>query len=358
MEPDQRQSLQALLAAVAPGSAMREGLERVLLARMGALIVLGDRPDVLEICTGGFHLDAELTPQRLSELAKMDGAIVLDPNATRIAWANVHLMPDPDVPTSETGTRHRTAERVARSVDVPVIAVSQEMGTITLYRRDLRHPLRATESLLGRVRYLLGTLERFRQRFDEADSTLSAAEVDGTATAADVAHLLQRSEMVLRVATEVEGLLDELGQHGRLLRLQLEELSAGVADEQRLVLEDYLEPGTATDGPVERALYRLRALDTDELLGIDRFAAAFGRGGAPRLDVPLEPRGVRLLRRVPELPDDAIAELLAQLGGLPGVTRATAGELAAVSGLSEEQARLVVERLSRLSERSSLDGSR
>src|SRR5690348_10798153 len=112
------------LAAVAPGRPLRQGLDRILQANMGALIVVGDGPDVLAVCSGGFLLDAEFSPQRLSELAKMDGAIILAPDASRIARANVHLVPDPTVPTSETGTRHRTAERVARSVDVPVISVS------------------------------------------------------------------------------------------------------------------------------------------------------------------------------------------------------------------------------------------
>jgi diadenylate cyclase len=364
---------------------------------MGALIVLGDRADVLAICSGGFHLDAEFTPQRLSELAKMDGAIVLDAKAARIAWANVHLLPDPAVPTAETGTRHRTAERVARSIGVPVISVSEEMGTITVYRGELRHLLRPTENLIARATYLLGTLERFRQRFDEADVSLTASEIGDVVTAADVAHLLRRSEMLLRVADEVGNLLDELGHYGRLLRLQLEELTAGVADEERLVLEDYLArspaaqpmPGgagaggavrgdvagaAATTGPggrapgagggevasaaasVEEVLDRLSTLGTDELLGVDRFVAALdGSGRAPSADTALEPRGVRLLRRIPALSGDTTSRLLAHFQGLHEIVRATSAELASAAGLSEEQARLVKEGLAHLAESSILD---
>src|SRR5438270_5875890 len=129
------------LRLVAPGRPLREGLDRILQANMGALIVVGDGPDVLAICSGGLLLDAEFTPQRLSELAKMDGAIILAADASRIARANVHLVPDPSVPTTETGTRHRTAERVARSVDVPVISVSEDMSVIAVYRHDIKHPL-------------------------------------------------------------------------------------------------------------------------------------------------------------------------------------------------------------------------
>src|SRR5216117_472444 len=121
------------LAAVAPGTPLREGLDRILQAKMGALIVIGDGPDVLNICSGGFLLDAEFTPQRLSELGKMDGAIILASDGTRVARANVHLVPDPDIPTTETGTRHRTAERVARQIAVPVITVSEEMTMVSVH---------------------------------------------------------------------------------------------------------------------------------------------------------------------------------------------------------------------------------
>src|SRR5437764_11443760 len=127
------------LASVAPGRPLREGLDRILQASMGALIVVGDGPDVLAICSGGFLLDAEFTPQRLSELAKMDGAITLAPDASRIARANVHLLPNPNVPTTETGTRHRTAERVARSIDVPAISVSEALSVINGNPHDLKH---------------------------------------------------------------------------------------------------------------------------------------------------------------------------------------------------------------------------
>src|SRR5689334_2125206 len=139
------------LAAVAPGQPLRDGVDRILQANMGALIVVGDGPEVLEICSGGFLFDAEFTPQRLSELAKMDGAIILARDGSRIARANVHLVPNPSVPTSETGTRHRTAERVARSVDVPVISVSEDMSVIAVYRHDIKHPLESIPRLLNRA---------------------------------------------------------------------------------------------------------------------------------------------------------------------------------------------------------------
>src|SRR5499427_6641905 len=143
------------LRLVAPGTQLREGLDRILQARMGALIVVGDGPEVLSVCSGGFMLDAEFTPQRLSELAKMDGAIILANDTGRIARANVHLVPDPTVPTSETGTRHRTAERVARSLGVPVVSVSESRDAITVYLGDEQRPLLSSGLLLTRANQAL-----------------------------------------------------------------------------------------------------------------------------------------------------------------------------------------------------------
>src|SRR5213083_1514198 len=227
------------LAAVAPGRPLREGLDRILQAGMGALIVVGDGPEVLNICSGGFLLDAAFSPQRLSELAKMDGAIILAPDASRIARANVHLVPNPNVPTSETGTRHRTAERVARSVDVPVISVSEDMSVIAVYRHDIKHPLETIPRLLNRANQALQTLERYKNRLDTVSASLSALEVEDLVTMRDVVTVLQRAEMVRRIAEEIHGYIVELGTDGRLVRLQLEELMGGVEDDRRLVIHDY-----------------------------------------------------------------------------------------------------------------------
>src|SRR5438552_5561654 len=172
------EALYAALRLVAPGTPLREGIDRILQAGMGALIIVGDGPDVLAICSGGFLLDAEFTPQRLSELAKMDGAIILAPDASRIARANVHLVPNPNVPTTETGTRHRTAERVARSIDVPVISVSEDMSVIAVYRGDLKHPLEPVPRLVTRANQALQTLERYKTPLDAVTSSLSASEVE------------------------------------------------------------------------------------------------------------------------------------------------------------------------------------
>lgn len=355
MRPSTDRTLGELLTQVVPGSALRDGLERILRARMGALIVLGDGPEILAICSGGFHIDAEMSPQRLSELAKMDGAIILDRAGARIAWANVHLVPDPSAVTAETGTRHRTAERVARCVDVQVVAVSEEMGTITLYRGETKRQLRSTDVLVGRANHLLQTLDRFRLRLDEVSAALTASEIEDVVTVADVVTVLQRSEMVVRVADEISELLDELGEHGRLLRLQLAELTVGVREDRSLVIEDYLDAGGARTA--DDVIARLAALATTELLGLEGMVAALADGDSRSwgLDASLAPRGRRLLRRVPRLSEEMASRLVEHFGDLHRLVRAPVDELAEATGSTLEEAREVKEGIARLAETSILD---
>ena len=179
MNERRSKELMSALEAVAPGRPLREGLDRILKANMGALIVIGDGPEVLNISSGGFLVNASFTPQRLSELAKTDGAIVLDEHADHIARANVHLVPNPNVPTEETGTRHRTAERVARSIGVPCLSVSEDMAVVTVYTKNERYQLEPIPAILSRCNQALQTLERYRNRLDEESSSLTALEIEG-----------------------------------------------------------------------------------------------------------------------------------------------------------------------------------
>src|SRR5256884_4034939 len=232
--------LRATLALMAPGTALRDGLERILRGRTGALIVLGDDRTVESLCTGGFPLDIEFSATRLRELCKMDGAVVLSSDGTRIVRANVHLMPDPAIQTEESGTRHRTAERVAKQTGYPVISVSQSMRIIGLYVNGQRHVLDDSAAILSKANQALATLERYKLRLDEVSGTLSALEIEDLVTVRDAMAVSQRLEMVRRIATEIEGYVVELGADGRLLSLQLEELMAGVEAERELIVRDYL----------------------------------------------------------------------------------------------------------------------
>ena len=338
------------LAAVAPGTALREGLDRIVKAKMGALVVVGDGPEVLNICSGGFLLDAAFSPQRLSELAKMDGAIIVAPDSSRIARANVHLVPSTQVPTSETGMRHRTAERVARAIPVTVISVSEDMGLISVYVGDTKKVLDEIPRLVNRANQALATLERYKTRLDDVSASLATLELEDVVTARDVAGVLQRAEMVRRISDEIETSIVELGAEGRLIRLQLDELLGDLAVDAALVLQDYV----ADVEELSSALAELGDLSDDELLDLRRVSLSLGRGLLD-LDDPLQSRGRRLLSRVPRLGDADARKVVERFVTLQGLLRASVEELAEVDGIGDSQAQWIKDGLSRLAEASILD---
>ncbi|WP_221889582.1 DNA integrity scanning diadenylate cyclase DisA, partial [Streptomyces sp. WAC02707] len=256
----------AALSAVAPGTALRDGLERILRGNTGGLIVLGLDKAVDSMCTGGFVLDVEFTATRLRELCKLDGALVLDKDITKIHRAGVQLVPDASIPTEETGTRHRTADRVSKQCNFPVVSVSQSMRLIALYVHGERRVLEESAAILSRANQALATLERYKLRLDEVAGTLSALEIEDLVTVRDVTAVAQRLEMVRRIATEIAEYVVELGTDGRLLSLQLDELIAGVEPERELVIRDYVpEPTAKRSRTVAEALTELDALTHTEL---------------------------------------------------------------------------------------------
>jgi diadenylate cyclase len=347
------EALYGALRLIAPGTPLREGIDRILQAKMGALIVVGDGPEVLHLCSGGFLLDAEFTPQRLSELAKMDGAIILAADGSRVARANVHLVPDPDIPTSETGTRHRTAERVARQISVPVITISEEMGVVSVHYRGYKKTLEPIPRVLARGDQALQILGRYKERLDGVSGALSALEVEDLVTVRDVATVLQRAEMVRRIAKEIEGYVVELGVDGRLVELQLEELTGGVRADRRLVCKDYFVE--SSEWVLEQVTDRLGELSDEELLDLRNVAGLLRLPGEMDLDSALQPRGYRLLSKIPRLPEAIAENVVQRFQQLPKIMRASISDLVEVDGVGEARARAIKDGLSRVAETSILD---
>ena len=341
----------AALRLVAPGTPLRDGLDRIMQAGMGALVVVGAGPDVLAVSSGGFLLDAEFTPQRLFELAKMDGAIILADDGSRIARANVHLVPDSHIPTTETGTRHRTAERVARQIDVPVLTVSEDMQVVAIHRRDQKYTLEPTQRVLARADQALTILERYKSRFDTVSQTLSGLEVEDLVTLRDVAHVMQRAEMVVRIAEEIEGYVIELGDDGRLVMLQLEELTSGVDEERRFVVKDYAPSIEDADG----VLAALDRLDAEDLLDVHLVADILEVQTATDLDAAMPTRGYRLLHKVPRVPEVVSDRVIERFGSLQKIMRASRAELEEVEGVGDVRAQAIKEGLSRLAESSIME---
>ncbi|WP_407341252.1 DNA integrity scanning diadenylate cyclase DisA [Pengzhenrongella phosphoraccumulans] len=347
--------LRTTLAAVAPGGELREGLDRILRGRTGALIVLGFDETVESICSGGFVLDVEFSATRLRELAKMDGAIVLDEGATKVLRAAVQLLPDPTIETTESGTRHRTAERVAKQTGLPVISVSQSMRIVALYVGGFRYVLEDADTILSRANQALATLERYKSRLDEVSGTLSALEIEDLVTVRDVSAVVQRLEMVRRISEEIAGYVIELGRDGRLLALQLDELIGGISSDREAVIRDYVET-SRNDREAVDVQAALAELDSTELLDHAHIARVLGLpGGGDALDAAVGPRGYRLLSMVPRLPSAVVDRLVGHFGSLQKLLAAGVEELMMVEGIGEQRARAVREGLSRLAESSILE---
>jgi diadenylate cyclase len=343
--------LRPVLALLAPGSHLREGIERIIRSGRGALMVIGWTPEVEAVVSGGFVIDIGATNQRIAELAKMDGALVLDAAASRVLRANVHLVPDPTIDTDETGTRHRSAERTAKETGQPVIAVSESMGLVTLYHGDTKHTLEEVSALLFRANQALATLERYRARLDEVSATLSAREVEDAVTVRDVVLTLQRAEMLRRIALEAEGYVVELGTEGRLIQLQLDELVGSVVDERRLIVRDYLGDRRRK---LSRVLSDVAELSTDDLLDAEIVAQTLAYS-EDALERSVTPRGYRLLSRIPRLPAAVVDRIVDRFETLPRIMEATISELDEVEGIGEQRARAVQDGLRRLAEASLLE---
>ena len=355
-EDDPRRDPQLLgaLERIAPGTELRQAIDDVIRSREGALIVIGDPADLSFLYSGGMRLDQPFTPQFLYELAKMDGAIIVNPTLTKIAYANVQLMPDPTIPSAETGTRHRTAERVAKQTGALVVSISQQRSTISVYVAQARYQLDPVSEVLAKTNQALATLETYRQRLDQVLTRLTALEFQNAVVLDDVLVVLQRAEMTKRMAAEIERDCVELGAEARLIRMQLQELVGEVPAERSAVVHDYQADGA---GPrAELALEGLHALPYRQLLEAERIAELLGypRDVNP-LDHSVAPRGYRILSHIPRLPEPVVRKVVAYLGDLEAIIRASQRDLEAIGGVGTVRAREIREGLRRLQEHNLVD---
>src|SRR5881227_2822861 len=315
LESRQDSRIVRALEMVAPGTALREGIDNILHARTGGLIVVGDPDELAFLFSGGIKLDLDYSPAFLYELAKMDGAIVLNSNATKIVYANVQLTPDPTILTLETGTRHRTAARVAKQTNALVIAISERREVVSLFVDAIKYILEDIPIVLAKANQGLATLDKYRSRLDQVSTRLTALEFEGGVTLHDVLTVLQRAELVTRMAVEIERYIVELGAEGRLIEMQLEETMVGVAGDKAALLHDYLaEPA---EDAFAMSLDGISRLPHQDLLDFGRLAELLGYDRKLNtLDHPVSPRGYRILGRIPRLPKLLIQAIVRDFGGL------------------------------------------
>jgi diadenylate cyclase len=350
VEDDPRSDLKLLeaVARIAPGTELRMAIDDIIRSHEGALIVIGEPSKLEFLFSGGIRLDQPFTPQLLYELSKMDGAIIVNASATKLVHANVQLMPDPTIESQETGTRHRTAERVAKQTKALVISISQQRETVTVFQGDHRYQLDPIADVLAKTNQAVATLDTYRTRLEQVLTRLTALEFQNAVMLDDVLVVLQRAEMTMRMAAEIERDCVELGTEGRLIRMQLEELVAEVPAERAAVVLDYQVGETST---ARETLDRLAALSHHDLLELDRLSVLLGypRSVNP-LDHSVAPRGFRVLSHIPRLPDGVIKRVVRELEGLESIVRATQRELEAVEGVGSVRAREIREGLRRLQE--------
>jgi diadenylate cyclase len=352
-DPRRDPKLLAAIERVAPGTELRQGIDDIIRSREGALIVIGEPQELSFLFSGGMRLDQPFRPQLLYELAKMDGAIIVTSDLSRLAFANVQLMPDPTIPSAETGTRHRTAERVAKQTKALVISISQQRSTISVYVGHGRYQLDPIADVLAKTNQALATLDTYRQRLEQVLTRLTALEFQNAVVLDDVLVVLQRAEMNTRMAEEIERDCVELGAEGRLIRMQLEELVGHVPREKAAVIADYHAHGDPER--TQEGLEALAALPYQDLLEFELLAVLGYPATVNPLDHSVSPRGFRVLSHIPRLPEGVIRRVVARMDGLEAIVRASQRDLEGVEGVGAVRAREIREGLRRLQEHNLVD---
>ena len=335
-----------ILKLIAPGTAIREGLDNILKAKTGALIVIGENKEVMETVDGGFNINVEYTPARLYELAKMDGAIILSSDLKKILIANAQLVPLQNIPTTETGTRHRTAERVAKQTGNIVISISQRRGIITIYQKENRYVLEHTSRVANKANQALQTVEKYKKVLDNRINILNEYEFNDIVTLQIVIETLQRAEMLMQVVEEVRRAIYELGTDGRLIEMQLEELTDGVEQEEYLIIKDYINGKNA-----DKTYDKIRSMGHEELLIVQNIAKILGYSIQTSYDeVSVYTRGYRILNKIPRMPNTIVENLVKKFKSLQKLLLADIEELDDVDGIGEIRARTIKQSLKRMRE--------
>jgi len=340
-----------ILKLIAPGTPIRDGLENILRAKTGGLLLITDNNEVIkEIVDGGFTINEDYTSAKLYELAKMDGAIVLSGDFKKILFANAQLIPSHQIPTLETGTRHRTAERTAKQTGELVISISQRRNIITIFKGNDRYILENTNTVLNKANQAIQTLERYKKVFDNKLNILNEYEFNDIVTLQNVITVIQRAEMVMRIAEEIEKNISELGSDGRLVRMQLEELLGDIEREELLIIKDYMVKKRKRSKD-EEILKNLSQLSYEDLNNENFIAKILGYENFDNYDeIGVYTRGYRILNKIPRMPNNIVENLVASFKSFQHILAADINNLDDVDGIGEIRARTIKQSLTRMQE--------
>lgn len=338
-----------VLKTIAPGTQIREGLENILKAKTGGLIVIGDGKEVMDIVDGGFNINVEYSPARLYELAKMDGAIVISSDFKKILFANAQLIPSSSIQTVETGTRHRTAERTAKQTGDLVISISQRRNIITIFKGNNRYVLEDTAQVITKANQALQTVEKYMKVFDRKLNLLNEYEFNDIVTLENVIVAIQRAEMVMNVVDEVQKAIYELGEDGRLLEMQLEELVGDLETEELLMIKDYMVVSRRRSP--DKVLEEIRKLSYEELMKSQVIAKLLGYEDFDNYDeVGVYTKGYRVLNKIPRMPSSIVENLVKSFKSFQHILAADIQQLDEVDGIGEVRARTIKQSLRRMQE--------
>ena len=351
MRKGKEDNVTAILKLIAPGTPIRDGLENILRAKTGALLLITDNSQVLkEVVDGGFTINEEYSSAKLYELAKMDGAIVLSGDLKKILYANAQLIPSYEIPTVETGTRHRTAERTAKQTGELVISISQRRNIITVFRGNDRYILEDTEAVLNKANQAIQTLERYKKVFDNKLNILNEYEFNDIVTLENVLVAIQRAEMVMRIVEEIQRQIYELGSDGRLVNMQLEELVGGLEKEELLIIKDYMVQGKKKRS-AESIIQSLEVLPYEELSNETSIAKLLGYETFDNYDeIGVYTKGYRILSKVPRMPSTIVENLVDSYKSFQHILAADIESLDEVEGIGEVRARTIKQSLKRMQE--------
>lgn len=349
MKTENEDHIIQILKKISPGTAIRNGLDNILKARTGALILFTDNEKVLEeVVDGGFFINEDYTPSKLYELAKMDGAIVLSSDMKKILYANAQLIPSYSIPTIETGTRHRTAERTAKQTGELVISISQRRNVITIFKDYDRHILEDTEVVLNKANQAIKTLEKYKKVFDSKLNILNEYEFNDIVTLDNVVAVIQRAEMVMKIVDEIISQIAELGQDGRLVQMQLDELVRGMENEEKLIIKDYLIVKKKNEDKVKK---ELEELSYEALLKENNIAKILGYDSFENYEeVGIYPRGYRILNKIPRMPINIVENLIEEFKSFQHIVSADTEDLEMVDGIGEIRAKNIKSSITRMKE--------
>ena len=342
-----------VLKKIAPGTPIREGLDNILKARTGALLLITDKQEVInEIVDGGFHINEDYSSSKLYELAKMDGAIVLSGDMKKILFANAQLIPSNQIQTLETGTRHKTAERTAKQTGELVISISQRRNIITIFKENSRYILENTDAVLSKANQAIQTLEKYRKVYDNQLNILNEYEFNDIVTLDNVLSVIQRAEMVMGIVEEIKKKIYELGEDGRLVNMQLEELIGGLEKEEVQIIKDYL----ISDIKPDKVIEQLQNLNHEELIKQTTIAKILGYENSENFeDLAVYPKGYRILNKVPRMPSSIIEKLIKAFNSFQHILAAETSDLDKVEGIGEVRAEAIKQYLRKMQEQFAFD---